>query len=130
MQPLRNALQNSCSTSLLKKQLNHTYEKLYRSIFYNRSWTTILCLDSVFQTVKVISQGSWSPEVPGFPRVQRSWGSRRSMGSWGTEDPEGREGLGGPRGPGGPWGPRVPLFYHAINVEVNWITRAIRRKVY
>ena len=31
----RDVLQNSCSKPLLKKQLNHTYEKLHRGIFYN-----------------------------------------------------------------------------------------------
>ena len=58
MQPLGDVLQNSCSRSLLKKQLNHAYEKLNRGIFYSRSRTTVLCLDSEFQTVEVICQGS------------------------------------------------------------------------
>ena len=35
MQPLGNVWQNSCSKPLLKKQLNHTYEKLHRGMFYN-----------------------------------------------------------------------------------------------
>ena len=58
MQPLGDISQNSCSTPLAKKQLNHTYEKLHRDIFYNRSRPTVLCLDSEFQTVEVISEGS------------------------------------------------------------------------
>ena len=60
MQPFGDVLQNSCSTPLLKKQLNHTYEKLHCGILYNRSRTTGLCLDSEFQTqtVEVISQES------------------------------------------------------------------------
>ena len=58
MQPLGDVLQNSCSTHLLKKQLNHTYEKLHRSNFYNISRTTVLCSDSEFQTAEVISQRS------------------------------------------------------------------------
>ena len=35
LHPLGDVLQNSCSKPLLKKQLNHAYEKLHRGIFYN-----------------------------------------------------------------------------------------------
>ena len=117
MQPLGYVLQNSCSTPLLKKQLNHAYEKLNRGIFYNRSRATVLRLDS---------EGSWSLEVPGGPRVQRSWGSRGSMGSWGTGGPEfplsqgswrSRRSQGSQESSRsqGFWRfqDRVPLFYHA-----------------
>ena len=104
MQPLGDVLQRDCPTLLLKKQLNYTYEKLHRSIFYNRSRATALCLDSEFQTVEVISQGSRGPDV------QTVQGNR------------------GPGGPESPWDlgilgvlgvPRsqdwVPLFYHALH---------------
>ena len=62
------------------------------------------CLDSEFQTVEVISQRSWGPEVlrswgPRGPRVHRSWRY------WGSLDPRG---CGDPRGPKGPGGPGVP----------------------
>ena len=56
MQPLGDVLQNSCSKPLLKKQLNHTYEKLHCGIFYNKSRTTVM--------------GSWGtggPRVPWVP---------------------------------------------------------------
>ena len=130
LQPLGDVLQNSCSSPLLKKQLNHTYEKLHRGIFYNRSRTTVLCLDFEFQTVEVICQGSWGPRCSKGPEFL---GSRGSMGSWGTGGPGGLWGSGapgGPRGPKilqGPKGPRslglgqqsgsadwVPLFYCAL----------------
>ena len=63
MQALGDVLQNSCATLFLKKQLNHTYEKLHGGIFYSRSRTTVLYLDCEFQTqmVEVISQGSLGP---------------------------------------------------------------------
>ena len=114
MEPLRDVLQNSCSTPLLKKELNYTYEKLHCGIFYNRSRTTALCLNSEFQTVEVISQGSWAPEVSGGPRVQRSWVSRGSMGSWGT---------------GGPGVPRLdPTFLPCLKfIESNYFDNVCRK---
>ena len=118
MQPLGDVLQNSCSKPLLKKQLNHTYEKLHRGIFYNRSRKTVLWLGSEFQMIEVISKGSWGSEVPGGPRVQRSWGFRESMGSWGTGIPGSRGFQGFQRSRGSQdW---VPLFYHALD-DCFWI---------
>ena len=102
MQPLGNVLQNSCSTLLLKKQLNHTYEKLHRGIFYNKSRTTVLCLDSEF---------SKGPEVLVVPRVLgvhgilRYWGFRGPGGPKRPGGPKGSRGPGGSRGPVGPEGP-------------------------
>ena len=133
MQLVEDVLQNSCSTPLLKKQLNHAYEKLHRGIFYNRSRTTVLCLDSEFQMVEVPK----GPEVPVSPRVQRSLGFRGSMGSWRTGGPGVPEVLGVP-GVSGVLGSQdwVPPFYRApffvvqishvsvnlvITIEKNWM---------
>ena len=90
MQPLRDVLQNSCSTPLLKKQLTHIYEKLHRDIFYNRSRATVLCLDSELQTVEVIYQWSRGPGGPGRiwdPEVLGVLGTRGSQGSPSSRGP-------------------------------------------
>ena len=55
------------------------FRKVFRLCF---SFKVSECLYSEFQTVEVISQGSWAPEVP---RVRRFTGPRGSGSSW---DPE------------------------------------------
>ena len=112
MQPHGDVLQNTFA----KKQLNYIYEKLNCGIFYNRLRTTVRCLNSEFQTVEVISQGSWDPEVPRGPSVQSPCGPQGFTGSWGTGDPQipGIQGvLGVPMSQD-----CVPLSNHAILIVI------------
>ena len=98
MQSLGDVLQNSCSTPLLKKQLNHTYEKLHRGIFYNRSRTTVLYFRSwissgrgniprvVRSRVPTVSEAPEVLGVPGLHGILKYWRPRgaRSPGGPGV----------------------------------------------